>query len=50
MMIFISNINNKIQTLIEVIDKQIDKLVYELYDLTEEEIGVVEGENDNLRN
>ena len=25
------------------IDKQIDKLVYELYGLTEEEIGIVEG-------
>ena len=24
-------------------DKQIDRLVYELYDLTEEEIGIVEG-------
>jgi hypothetical protein len=24
-------------------DRQIDRLVYELYDLTEEEIGIVEG-------
>jgi type II restriction/modification system DNA methylase subunit YeeA len=26
-------------------DKQIDRLVYELYDLTEEEISIVEGES-----
>jgi hypothetical protein len=28
---------------IDVIDKQIDRLVYDLYGLTEEEIGMVEG-------
>ena len=28
---------------IKIIDKQIDRLVYELYGLTEEEIKVVEG-------
>ena len=28
---------------IKVVDEQIDRLVYELYGLTEEEVGVVEG-------
>jgi hypothetical protein len=28
---------------IKVVDAQIDRLVYELYGLTEEEIGIVEG-------
>jgi type I restriction-modification system DNA methylase subunit len=32
------------QKQIEITDKQIDQLVYELYDLTEEEIKIVEGE------
>lgn len=27
------------------VDKEIDKLVYELYGLTEEEVGIVEGLN-----
>ncbi len=31
------------QRQIDATDKQIDRLVYELYGLTEEEIGVVEG-------
>ena len=31
------------QKQIEITDKQIDKLVYELYDLSDEEIGIVEG-------
>ena len=31
-----------IQRQIDTTDKQIDQLVYELYDLTEEEIGIVE--------
>ena len=35
----------KIQRQINKTDKQIDKLVYELYDLTEEEIAIVEGHN-----
>ena len=30
---------------IEATDKQIDQLVYELYDLTDEEIKIVESEN-----
>ena len=30
---------------IEATDRQIDRRVYELYDLTEEEIGLVEGES-----
>ena len=30
---------------IEATDRQIDRLVYELYGLTEEEIGLVEGES-----
>jgi hypothetical protein len=34
-----------IQRQIDATDKQIDKLVYELYDLTEEEIKIVEGNN-----
>jgi type I site-specific restriction endonuclease len=34
-----------IQRQIEATDRQIDQLVYELYGLTEEEIGVVEGRN-----
>jgi len=32
-----------IQRQIDATDSQIDKLVYELYDLTEEEIKIVEG-------
>ncbi|MDP2853429.1 MAG: hypothetical protein Q8O28_04180 [Smithellaceae bacterium] len=32
-----------IQRQIDAADRQIDKLVYELYDLTEEEIKIVEG-------
>ena len=27
---------------VSIIEKEIDKIVYELYDLTEEEVGVVE--------
>ena len=34
---------NSIQRQIDATDRQIDKLVYELYGLTEEEIAVVEG-------
>jgi len=30
---------------IDATDRQIDTLVYELYGLTEEEIGIVEGKN-----
>ena len=33
------------QRRIEATDRQIDGLVYELYGLTEEEVGVVEGRN-----
>ena len=33
----------QIQRQIDVTDKQIDKLVYDLYGLTEEEIKIVEG-------
>ena len=33
----------RIQRQIDATDKQIDNLVYELYDLTEEEIKIVEG-------
>jgi hypothetical protein len=33
-----------IQRQIDATDKQIDKLVYELYDLTPEEIAIVEGQ------
>jgi hypothetical protein len=29
---------------IRIVDKQMDRLVYELYGLTEEEIGIAEGE------
>ena len=32
-----------IQRQIDATDRQIDRLVYELYGLTEEEIGIVEG-------
>ncbi len=32
-----------LQRQIEATDRQIDRLVYELYGLTEEEIGIVEG-------
>lgn len=35
------------QRQIDATDKQIDKLVYELYDLTEEEIAIVEGKENN---
>jgi len=31
------------QQRVSILDRQIDSLVYELYDLTEEEVGVVEG-------
>ncbi len=34
-----------IQRQIDATDRQIDALVYELYDLTDEEIQIVEGEN-----
>ena len=34
---------NQVQTRISQTDKEIDKMVYELYELTEEEIGIVEG-------
>ncbi len=34
---------NNIQQVIQQTDKEIDKMVYELYGLTEEEIGIVEG-------
>lgn len=33
-----------IQRQIDATDRQIDKLVYELYDLTEDEIKIVEGQ------
>jgi len=33
-----------IQRIIDVTDKRIDKMVYELYGLTEEEIGIVEAQ------
>jgi predicted nucleic acid-binding Zn-ribbon protein len=32
-----------LQRQIEATDRQIDRLVYELYGLTEEEVGIVEG-------
>ena len=32
-----------LQRQIDATDRQIDRLVYELYELTEEEIGIVEG-------
>jgi len=35
---------NLLQRQIEATDKQIDKLVYKLYDLTDEEIKIVESE------
>lgn len=35
----------EIKTLIDKTDKEIDQLVYKLYDLTEEEIAIVEGNN-----
>jgi len=34
---------NTLQRIIDATDNEIDRLVYELYDLTEEEIGIVEG-------
>jgi len=34
-----------LQAHIAATDRQIDRLVYELYGLTEEEIGIVEGAN-----
>ncbi|MCF6366633.1 MAG: hypothetical protein L3J35_10575, partial [Bacteroidales bacterium] len=34
---------NQVQTQIAQTDKEIDKMVYELYELTEEEIGIIEG-------
>jgi hypothetical protein len=35
----------RLQRQIDGTDRQIDRLVYELYGLTEEEIGIVEGAN-----
>jgi hypothetical protein len=37
----------RIQRQIDATDKQIDKLVYDLYGLTEEEIKIVEKSSDN---
>jgi hypothetical protein len=37
--------NNMLQAQIDVTNRQIDRLVYELYGLTEEEIRIVEGAN-----
>jgi hypothetical protein len=36
----------RIQRQIDSTDRQIDKLVYELYNLTEEEISIVEGKKE----
>ncbi|MGZ3580490.1 MAG: hypothetical protein ACXU9G_08015 [Syntrophales bacterium] len=36
--------NSTVQRQIDAADHQIDKLVYELYGLTDEEIGIVEGD------
>jgi len=35
----------QLQSEIEKKDREIDRMVYELYELTEEEIKIVEGEN-----
>ena len=35
--------NHKLQRQIDATDQEIDRLVYDLYGLTEEEIGIVEG-------
>jgi len=37
------NILQQIETQLTTIDRQINRLVYELYGLTEEEVGMVEG-------
>ena len=42
---FKSNDKNYLERKCESLDNQIDKLVYELYGLTEEEIKIVEGSN-----
>jgi len=39
----IDNEKNLFKQKIDILDKQIDKLVYELYGLTDEEIKIVEG-------
>jgi len=36
--------NHKLQCQIDATDREIDRLVYDLYGLTEEEITIVEGE------
>lgn len=36
---------NQLQQLLDAADKEIDRMVYELYELTEEEIKIVEGVN-----
>ncbi|MCK4357362.1 MAG: N-6 DNA methylase [Candidatus Cloacimonetes bacterium] len=33
---------------IDILDRKIDRLVYEFYDLTKEEIGIVENDNENI--
>ena len=40
----VPQVKTTIQRQIETTDKQIDQLVYKLYDLTEDEIKIVEGE------
>lgn len=37
----------EIQRLIDATDKEIDRLVYDLYDLTEKEIRIVEGRGED---
>ena len=36
------DVHNRIQRQIETVDRRIDRLVYELYDLTDDEIAIVE--------
>lgn len=38
------NILNQLDTQLTATDRQIDRLVYELYGLTEEEVAIVEGQ------
>ena len=40
----VPDVKTRIQRQIDSTDRQIDRLVYELYGLTEEEIGIVESE------
>jgi len=46
--IFVSDVTIKNKRQIDATDKQIDKLVYDLYGLTDEEVKIVETSNNKI--